>query len=75
MIEVAELQALTGLSRPALYAGCGGCPVPFRIGLRKLAWDRAEVEQWLAARQQVVRAPRAPRSTKASKLAASKGAL
>ena len=47
-----EVEARTGLSRSSIYLMMdkGEFPRPRRIGQRAVAWDEADIENWLTAR-------------------------
>lgn len=52
-LNTAEVLAMTGVSRAALYATLLkklGFPKPFKIGLRGNAWFRTDVEAFINAR-------------------------
>ena len=59
-----EVEARTGLSRSTIYSmmAKGAFPRPRRIGVRAVAWDEADIENWLATRAEAnphdVHAPR-----------------
>lgn len=53
ILSTNEVLALTGFSHAALYASLLkklGFPKPFKIGVRKNAWFRVDVEAWITAR-------------------------
>ena len=52
LLKRPEVEALTRLSRSAIYAAMrdGTFPKPVKIGRRAVAWRRVEIEQWLASR-------------------------
>jgi prophage regulatory protein len=58
LIRITEVERITGLSRSTIYplVRIGKFPSQVPIGLRAVAWVRAEVEEWarslIAARQQ-----------------------
>ena len=57
--RLADIKAMTKLSRPTIDRLEKACNFPRRIRLRKAAigWDLAEVREWLSNR------PRGPRAT------------
>lgn len=53
IMSTQEVLALTGVSHATLYASLLkklDFPRPFKIGIRKNAWFRVDVEAWIAAR-------------------------
>ena len=47
-----QVEALTGLSRSAIYAGivAGTFPKPCTIAARSVAWPSSKIEDWIASR-------------------------
>ena len=52
-INIREVVALTSLSRSTIYVYMEkqGFPRPYRLGLRAVRWDKAEVLEWLRKRE------------------------
>lgn len=59
-----EVEARTGLSRSAIYAGmaAGTFPACIAIGARSVGWDSNQVEAWIADRLKNGAAERAARN-------------
>ncbi|MEA0709486.1 AlpA family phage regulatory protein [Xanthomonas campestris pv. campestris] len=57
LIRLEELLAKLQLSRSTVSRMCadGRMPAPFRIGARKLAWQRGDIDQWIASQAAAVR--------------------
>jgi prophage regulatory protein len=53
LIRMPELLALVPVSARTVWRWCRArkFPAPVRIGGRVVAWDRAEVDAWIAARK------------------------
>jgi prophage regulatory protein len=51
-LRLAEVRALTALSRSSIYAymGAGTFPACVNIGARSVAWVDSEINEWIAAR-------------------------
>lgn len=62
MIGLAEVVALTGLSRATIYRmrRAGQFPMPVKVARRRIAWKESEIETWLAERPRVDLATPAP---------------
>lgn len=58
LMRVPAVMAATGLKKTALYRAIsrGEFPAPRKIGLRAVAWRRADVERWIETRPVAVRA-------------------
>lgn len=53
VLRLPEVIAMVGLRRSSIYGmvAAGMFPRPVRLGARAVAWRRADLEAWLAARQ------------------------
>ncbi|WP_414649974.1 helix-turn-helix transcriptional regulator [Devosia sp.] len=53
LLRRTEVEALTTLSRSAIFDGVrrGKFPAPIRISPRRVAWDEADIDAWLAERR------------------------
>jgi prophage regulatory protein len=52
MLRRKEVEAITGRSRSAIYAGIddGTFPKPIKIGTRAVAWPESVIRAWIAER-------------------------
>ena len=51
LLKRPEVEAVTGLSRSAIYLKmrCGDFPVPIRLGPNSIAWRSSDIDEWIAA--------------------------
>ena len=50
-LKLAQVKALTGLSRSAIYQRVGhDFPSQIRLGARSVGWLEAEIDEWIASR-------------------------
>ena len=62
LLTAAEVQEITGLSRPTIHRlrHAGVFPEPIRVGLRAVRWTRAALDSFLMERAGVPEASRKP---------------
>ncbi|NWC74255.1 AlpA family phage regulatory protein [Pseudomonas sp. P7759] len=63
-IKLPEVKRISGLSTTSIYrmAVAGDFPKQRKLGVKAVAWIRAEVEQWAASRAVVGQTPAATES-------------
>ncbi|WP_025859082.1 AlpA family transcriptional regulator [Pseudomonas sp. CHM02] len=63
-IKLPEVRRISGLSTTSIYrmAVAGDFPKQRKLGVKAVAWIRAEVEQWAASRSVVGQPPAATES-------------
>lgn len=52
ILRLAQVIALTGLSRSTIYQSLanGGFPQQIRLGARSVGWVAAEIDEWISSR-------------------------
>ncbi len=53
--KLSKVKELTGLSRSSIYDYMqkGIFPKQYKIGVRSVAWKKADIQQWIDARERV----------------------
>lgn len=51
LIKLPEVKQITSFSKSSIYSmvKAGTFPAPIRIGLRRVAWDKAAIDNWITS--------------------------